>query len=371
MATTILLIIGEQLAQHLKTNCSSALLGKMSKQLSFVGWDFLESWTTSVLTSLQREFPSFEFSARGLVGKEMLFVRGRRELTPLLGWSNSGVQIDPKEIPKQGPVGPIVALDSSCIPVAELEDGSLYASRACVVFFNKSVGKRQIRFGPFLHHVTESTKPKAPSLYRPETRLAMDSNIVQHMIRVQLERGIAAKLLPMTRRSVLLLDGCLRTSLFESEESCLSKILSEARGGEVAVVGISKTTKVRILALASGALLAADSEAAYCDVHFLVEGFLNGLLGRVFLVRFTRNGMVFRVDVARESADEAGRVFSRILASDTFYNGYPDSLRVAHRLSVFTSTEVSALRAFLTAELNAKPLPSQDVRSIVLGSGLA
>jgi hypothetical protein len=57
-----------------------------------------------------------------------------------------------------------------------------------------------------------------------------------------------------------------------------------------------------------------------------------------------------------------------VLWNDAFASGYPESLKLAHHLSVFTKAEDQALKAFVTKRFRVRQLPTFGLRTIALGS---
>jgi hypothetical protein len=60
-------------------------------------------------------------------------------------------------------------------------------------------------------------------------------------------------------------------------------------------------------------------------------------------------------------------VLGSILSNDSFTVGYPESLRVAHHLSVFARSEDMALKAYITDRYSLKHLRSFGLRRLTLG----
>jgi hypothetical protein len=88
---------------------------------------------------------------------------------------------------------------------------------------------------------------------------------------------------------------------------------------------------------------------------------------KTVLAKFTPDGLVFRLDVA-QSPEPVQQTLGRILWNDAFASGYPDSLKVAHHLSVFSKAEDQALKAYVTRRFRLRQLPTFSLRRIVLGS---
>jgi hypothetical protein len=85
------------------------------------------------------------------------------------------------------------------------------------------------------------------------------------------------------------------------------------------------------------------------------------------LAKFSPDGLVFRLDVSG-TEEPVERVLGRILWNDAFSAGYPESLKVAHHLSVFSRADGQALKAFVTKKFRLRQLPTFTLRTIALGS---
>ena len=126
---------------------------------------------------------------------------------------------------------------------------------------------------------------------------------------------------------------------------------------DACLVGFSKSSSL----VASSRLTGTVSKAlgpAYCAAQ---EGPV-----QTIVAKFSNDGLVFRLDVARPVA-QLHRVLGLILYNDGFSVGYPESLRVAHHLSVFSRSEDCALKAYLSRRYLLKHLPAFGLRRMTLG----
>jgi len=76
---------------------------------------------------------------------------------------------------------------------------------------------------------------------------------------------------------------------------------------------------------------------------------------------------VFRVDVSRCNVEEDSQVLGDLKQNDLFFRGYPETLRLAHHLSVFDSSTISSTRSYLSRRFGLIHIPSDDLRATVLG----
>jgi hypothetical protein len=75
------------------------------------------------------------------------------------------------------------------------------------------------------------------------------------------------------------------------------------------------------------------------------------------------NGLVLRAD----TINEPNRSLSLLLSNDSLHNGYPETLRLAHHLSVFTKTDVLATMSIISSRFNLKEIDGCDARRVLLG----
>ena len=140
-------------------------------------------------------------------------------------------------------------------------------------------------------------------------------------------------------------------------------------GSGMCLVGFSKSSSL-ILSEGAVAALSKSRTAAYHKVDS-GESDRVSISRRVqtVLAKFSADGLVFRVDIAAQNDDESlARVLGTILWNDAFSSGYPDSLKVAHHLSVFSKADDQALKAFVTRRFKLRQLPTFSLRRIALGS---
>jgi hypothetical protein len=165
---------------------------------------------------------------------------------------------------------------------------------------------------------------------------------------------------------MILIDGCLKSSKFEERETSLRRVLEAADQNGNCAVGLSKTTRVGLLNKLSQVLYASKDLPAYLDVDEFVTPFLSHVEGHILLARFSEDGHPYRVDISSQDNVEAS--LSLLKSSDIFYHGYPETLRLAHHLSVFTTAQIDSVKSYLVKEAGVIEIPSEDFRHTSLGS---
>jgi hypothetical protein len=73
---------------------------------------------------------------------------------------------------------------------------------------------------------------------------------------------------------------------------------------------------------------------------------------------------VLRADVVGDKSESLGM----LLGNDPIAGGYPETLRLAHHISTFTSTEMTCLRSHVLNSYDVTELAADDIRSVLLGS---
>lgn len=312
----------------------------------------------AALTVLAGEFrEQFEASAavinERLVGRSFIFNRDGKEAYPFEGWEGDS-EGEAQPIAPSSQETTISSTDSSCILLGETSDGAVYAVRAAVCFSSRGSVQGYFRIGPIVVHLSPSGSLGLPSeLEGYELRVALSDHLIaERMIRNSVEKRILASLLSFGGSMVVVADGSLKHPLDTFPESLLGRGLSGSP-----LVGFSKTSAM----ISSNRLSALVSRAPGPAYSAVVDGLVPTLLAK-----FSRDGLVFRLDVAR-AAGCVEETLGRMLANDSFSAGYPESLRVAHHLSVFSRSEDMALKAYIANRYSLKQLRSFGLRRMALG----
>lgn len=324
---------------------------KLSKQLNLpIGEDL-----AGLFYTLRR------FGIERVKDKKVAFIGAEGgEVRPLLGWS-SQVGIEPNPLPESGRYRPIAALDSSTSYVADTEDGSIYAAKAGLVV--STLERRKVHvIGPFIIYLGEDTVEEFAESFSneiPPMILLMDKQVAMRAIRVLLERHVALMVTRALEGGLILLDGPLRLSLFEPRDASLDSIFEGAT-----MVGLSKASRIKLVNRLASVLLKAD-RPSFIEITGVIKTIIRPSLGRSFLVKLEKSGLPFRADIPSHSDPE--ETFSSLRFSDILVRGYPESLRIAHLLSVFTAAEIAALKGIIASQAS-EVLAAEDLRKAVLGS---
>lgn len=310
------------------------------------------------LDSLAQEFKyNFaqlsEGAERELAGRPFIFSRYGKELYPYFEEADAAL-VPGCIIPiKEG--RPVASVDSTCITLGETAKGALYAARTAVGMSYEGSLRRFFRLGPILVYASESgLVGLGERVCGPELSLALsDHSVAERVVRNSLERRVLEALLAGRGESIAMADGSLKHPMGQ-RTGRLGAGLEEGK----CLVGFSKSSSLIFSAGALGTLTKAEAPS-FCRV---AEGPVPTVLAK-----FAKDGLVFRLDVASKR-DDVATVLGRIAWNDAFSSGYPDSLKLAHHLSVFSGAEVQGLKALVAKRFRLKQVPTFQLRSVALGS---
>ena len=328
----------------------------MLRKMAITTLPTLQDEQLSVLDSLTREFEEAfaelaESAERELSGKPFIFSSYGRELYPY--FEATGANLVPGCIIPIKEGRPIASVDSTCVLVGETSQGALYAARTAVGVSFEGALRRFFRLGPILVYASATgLSGLVPRLPPSEMSLLLsDHAVAERFIRNTVERRVVDALSSGDDDTVVMADGSLKHPLGLGASG-----LTRGRSGRT-MVGFSKSSNL----LLSEDAMASLSMAPLPSYHVLDGGSCSTVLAK-----FTADGLVFRLDIA--GPEPAETVLGRILWNDAFASGYPDSLKVAHHLSVFSKADDQALKAFVTKRFGVRRLHTFPLRKIALGS---
>ncbi|MDA4122140.1 MAG: hypothetical protein OK456_03035 [Thaumarchaeota archaeon] len=289
-----------------------------------------------------------------LMGRRFVFNRDGKDTYPFEDWEDGGLGEAIPMVALQEPIT-IASTDSSCILLGETSDGAVYAVRAAVCFSSGGVVQGYFRIGPIIVHLSPKGACGLPTqLEGYELRVALSDHLIaERIIRNTMERRILSSLLDsFSQKMIVMADGSLKHPLDSYPDSFFTE---DATGSSL--IGFSKSSAM-ISTNKLSALVSRSGGAAYSVVE-------DGPV-QTIIAKFARDGLVFRLDVARGHGRLAPLLGS-VLYNDGFSAGYPESLRVAHHLSVFSRSEDMALKAYLTNRHSLKHMHTFHLRRVTLG----
>ena len=341
----------------------------MNTQINLVqdslGWKRLEDiLEPSVGQCLSLNLTNF------LNGRQIIFSNGESRLVPIQGWARKNkyscttlTTIQPLKEETT-----IVAIDSSSTQVAETEEGVLYAVKSGIAIATQGQTQAHFKIGPILFYLSEDTLKHSELDHRITKLILFDSESAKRLIRVRVERAIQLELSHHFTDAILLVDGSLRSSVFEHRSHTLKKIVENGSLYKNTVAGISKSTKLRILDKIS-LPLTKIKDPGYIDINLIIKSLVRNTIGDSLLVKFgySYTSPILRLDIATADGNKDISL-GKILGNDSIARGYPETLQLAHHISTFTCTEVSCLKSHVLNKYDVAELASEDIRKKLLGS---
>src|SRR5271156_1052024 len=284
------------------------MLRNMNTQLNVAATVNMES-----LNLLAKEFrQQFDLSSEviheRLSGRRFVFNRDGKDTYPFDGWE-AGEGGEAVPMVPSGEMITIASTDSSCILLGETSDSSVYAVRAAVCFARQGMMQGYFRMGPMVIHLSSKGSCGLPTeLEGYELRVALSDHLIaERIIRNTVEKRILASLLSFPQKMLVMADGSLKHPL----DSYPDLLFRDGDSGS-SLVGISKTSALISSNKLSGVVFRAKMPS-YASVE---EGLIHTLLAK-----FSRDGLVFRVDVAR-SRGKVPHVLGSILSNAKFCGGH-------------------------------------------------
>jgi len=186
------------------------------------------------------------------------------------------------------------------------------------------------------------------------------------------ERSIQRQVCCHFRNAIVLFDGCLSVPksfpVNATEET--SKILLAARKQGNTIMGISKGSKISVSGRKVTSML--DDLSSPCLLHIgdvVSEQFRSlKLLGSMFVAKLSGGRVSFRLDIDKGlQFYDAVDMVQKLIGNDNVTQGYPETLRIAHMLSILTSTELITIQRFLAQEYGLEIHRPQNFRRMLFG----
>jgi NurA domain-containing protein len=273
----------------------------------------------------------------------------------------------PKVIHANEKVTSISAIDSSVLHLARTEEGRLYAAKAGVVISSDRRIRRHFRIGPLLIYLTEEFLCNSKIDNNLGNLLLVDSSIAKRLIRIRLERAIQLVLTSRLNNSIILVDGALSPSVFEDYNCTINRVIEMSTLSSNDIIGLSKSTNIPILNQFEN-LLKELPYSACLDTSCVIKSLTRNSSGNNLLVKLGKNEneYVLRADICSANGNDL-ECLGRLIGNDILSHSYPESLRIAHHISTFTTTEVSSLKGFISRNYSTEVVDQAAVRSNILG----
>lgn len=302
----------------------------------------------------------------GLRGKKIVFSRDDKKMIPVDGW---GLKSNPYTTATITTIRPIkdkalvAAIDSSSVKIAETEEGSLYGIKCGIAMAYAGRALMHFKIGPVLFYLSESTIQDSDLEERLARLVLMDDDYAKRLVRVRAERAVQKELASHFTNSIILVDGSLKTSVFEERERSIGKIAESCVLRRNMMIGISKGTKLKVLDRAAAPLTKVPGPA-YIEVDTIIKSLIRNTVGSNSMVKLEKSSPVLRADVVGDRSESLGM----LLGNDPVAGGYPETLKLAHYISTFTGTEMTCLRSHVLNSYDVTELAADDIRSMLLGS---
>ncbi len=264
----------------------------------------------------------------------------------------------------------VTAIDSSCVLIGETEEGSIYAGRVAIVSAKASKIVRYYRAGPFIFYMTmKYLSEHLRNLLSPRAlrAIASENSLAERFIRINLERSAQILSSKISRGSIILIDGALKSSSLEAKDEGLRELEESTECNENQLLGIGKSSTLKVVSRAANILQKIGEGETFFDITETVRLFFPPTESRILVVRFSPKSPVFRVDMSRRNSEKDAVVLSDLRRNDLVFRGYPESLRLAHHLSVFDASTISSIRSYLSRKYGLIHIPSDDLRATILG----
>jgi hypothetical protein len=303
-----------------------------------------------------------------LKGKKIVFCHDDKKMMPVDGW---GMRSNPYSTTTITTIRPIkenalvAAIDSSSIKLAETEDGSLYGIKCGLATAYAGCTLMHFKIGPGLFYLSEKTVHESELEERLSRLVLLDDDLAKRLIRVRVERAIQKEIASHFTNSIILVDGSLKASIFEEKDCRISKISENSVLRKNMLVGISKSTKLKALDRAAAPLTKVPGPA-YIEVEDIIKSLIRNTIGSNLMVKLEKGSSspILRADIVGDVNQSLGM----LLGNDVVAGGYPETLKLAHHISTFTSTEVTCLRSHILNNYDVMELVAEDIRRTLLGS---
>jgi hypothetical protein len=281
---------------------------------------------------------------------------------------------------RRGDTQDIVAVDSGMIRLGETSDGLFIALRGSIVIDSVRGNRAYLaKTGPlFLSYETN-----ADLLYRigrdllqPDLFVELDeegnpssvkrgaadaADQYADRFRNWFERMLQRTALGMISNGLLLVDGALTRDTRDTPREFIDLLATEAAERNIALVGISKKSKI-IITNREIQFWLDDQEnvPGYRRLStILTERRQERVLGNIYAIRFTPAGPTFRMDANPIPGQSDREVIDTLTTNCLMRAGYPDILVRAHAYSYFTSGDVILLQSIIRA--NHRIIPKLEV----------
>lgn len=322
----------------------------------------------------QVDFTFLHSNLSQLVGKKVIF-RTDFSREPLalqsFGSQKGGVPDCVREFSNHSRERIVVGIDSSCALVGEAEDGSIFAGRVTTVYRSQNGVQTYCRAGPIIFYLNYEWFSKSFGSSIPKGKLhaiISEVSVAERFVRIFLERQAQLQAAKSLSDAIIAIDGSLQRSTLESREISIHEVQRVASENLNELVGVSKTSNIREISGAAAALNALKRGSVFIDITDAIRAVSQRVgSNKIVAAKFSATAPVFRVDFSSSNGEDESQILADLKSNDVFFRGYPETLRLAHHLSVFDSSTISSIRSYLSRRYRLIQIPSDDLRATVLG----
>ena len=269
---------------------------------------------------------------------------------------------------------PVVAIDASSMRIGETDTGIIYVVRGAIVW-NEHKRYRYLRIGPFPFHISEESQSEILSLLeqRPSSTHSKRTPPLldaQSQLCNLIERWMQMTIAYSMNGSTILWDGSLTAGTPGNPTGALSQIMGAARRNRNSVLAFTKVTSIRFLGCRITDLILRQRPPCLLEVEDLPLSISKNvhLLGRIFVANLAAGGCSFRLDIdSALTREQSINVVERLLGNELLYQGYPETLRLAHIYSTFTANDVIGVQSFITQEYGLRVVTRTNIRRRLFG----
>jgi len=327
----------------------------MATQLNNMEINFLKNEPTLIINKINKEINNkIKFNMEEITGKNVIFSSSAHR-QPIIEHTNShNFNIEHIKTIKEKKL--IVAIDSSCIPIYDLDNGTIYASRVTAVLSLNGKPIKYLQFGPFLNYYNENTLNQFQFIklnYFNNNK----SSVIESHIRNTLERILIKELSNSLNNCIILIDGTLNIITTSEDTNTILKISNKNNNS---LIGISKTTNDKSIIFTFPKLKSINGSPF---IYKIKSNNNNIIKKELMLLKLRDNGLVFKTEsISKDIKLELGY----LSFNDSYYRGYPESLRLAHNISIFTNFENICFKSYLQKNFSVKEVPSENTRETIL-----
>ena len=257
----------------------------------------------------------------------------------------------------------LAAIDSTSIHIGNCNLGSIFSSRITIVFSYDKQILDYIRLGPIITLINENTVDSLADNSYVKNMLLSHDDFVETYIRNKLEFNICSKLFKLLNKSIILIDGCL----YSYNEEIINNLVNKNFDNKNNLIGISKTSKNKSVLHLSDALSLIDKSPIFVDITNKKNLLLNKYV-KILITKLSNDNLIFRTDILSNNSNHCANLLSQLLFNDVFSKGYPDSLRLAHHLSIFNKLDIISIKMLLKKKFDVNIDYNYNRRNTILGS---